>query len=93
MTGRVGVSIETEGDGSRLFGSLDVEQEFAPVTRVDVSGSDLSSEAEPLRGQLEIGGAHVWDEGRFALQGVARYAAGRDGNRDYSGGLNLKMRF
>ena len=93
MTGRVGVSVETAGDGSRLFGSLDVEQEFAPATRVGVSGTDLSSEAEPLRGQLEIGGAHVWDEGRFALQGVARYAAGRGGNRDYSGGLNLKMRF
>ena len=93
MTGRVGVSVETAGDGSRLFGSLDVEQEFAPATRVGVSGTDLSSEAEPLRGQLELGGSHVWDEGRFALQGVARYAAGRGGNRDYSGGLNLKMRF
>ena len=92
--GSVAVTAEAAvAEASHVFGSVTVEHEFSGETRVDVSGEDLSSKPGSLRGRLELGGAHVWDDGRFALQGVARYAAGRSGNRDFGGGLSLKMKF
>ena len=93
-TGSAAVTAEAAvAEASHVFGSVTVEHEFSGETRVDVSGEDLSSKPGSLRGRLELGGAHVWDDGRFALQGVARYAAGRSGNRDFSGGLSLTMKF
>ena len=93
-TGSATVTAEASvAEASHVFGSVTAEHEFSGETRVDVSGEALSSKPGSLRGRLELGGAHVWGDGRFALQGVARYAAGRSGNRDFSGGLSLTMKF
>ena len=96
----LGVSVEKvlDGDGgseSRLFGSLDVEQEFKEETEVKVQGSPLKASAEKTRFRLGIGGVHAWDEGRYALQGSLGYTArgGGGDNRDVGGGLSFVMRF
>ena len=94
----LGVSVEKvlDGDGgSRLFGSLDVEQEFKEETAVKVQGSSLKASAEKTRFRLGIGGVHAWDEGRYALQGSLGYTArgGGGDNRDVGGGLSFVMRF
>ena len=96
----LGVSVEKVldgdgGSGSRLFGSLDVEQEFKEETAVKVQGSPLKASAEKTRFRLGIGGVHAWDEGRYALQGSLGYTArgGGGDNRDVGGGLSFVMRF
>ena len=91
-TGRAGLRVEAvdRPGGSLLFASVDVEREFAPETRVRVSGFDLESESESTRVRAELGGALEWGEGAWALQAAARYASGAD---DYGGGVSLRMRF
>ena len=96
VTGRAGAGVETAPSGlggGRLFGSIDVEREFASATRVRVSGAELSSEAAATRLRMEVGGVHEWGDGRYAVQGVANYAASRHGDRGYGGGVSLKLRF
>ena len=89
-TVRAGLRAETANRPASavLFGSVDVEHEFAPETRVRVSGTDLESEAEATRVRVELGGAVGW--GPLALQAAARYASGAD---DYGGGVSLRLRF
>ena len=91
-TGRAGLRVEAvdRPGGSLLFASVDVEREFAPETRVQVSGFPLESESESTRVRAELGGALEWGEGAWALQAAARYASGAD---DYGGGVSLRMRF
>ena len=69
---------------SLLFGSVDVEREFSPETRVRVSDADPESESEAMRVRVEAG------EGRYALRGAARYATGAE---DFGGRMALKLRF
>ena len=91
-TARAGVRAEASDapGGSLLFGSVDVEREFSPETRVRVSGTDLASESEATRVRMEVGGSVEWGEGRYALHGAARYATGAE---DYGGRMALRMRF
>ena len=100
LKGRAGVGVEKvlDGDGmdgSRLFGSLDVEQEFKEETEsmVEVSGTSLKASARKTRFRAAAGAVHAWGEGRYALQGSLGYAAGGGGNRDFGGGLSFAMRF
>ena len=94
LSGRAGVAFEASGEGgSRLFGSVELEREFGPDTRVEVSGTGLSSEPVEMRVLLALGGSREWGDGRYALRGVARYAAARGGNRDHGGGLSFTLRF
>ena len=101
LKGRAGVGMEKvlDGDGmdgSRLFASLDVEQEFKEETEaslVMVSGTTLKASARKTRIRAAAGAVHAWGEGRYALQGSLGYTAGGGGNRDFGGGLSFAMRF
>ena len=99
LKGRAGVGMEKVLDGagmngSRLFASLDVEQEFKDETEANVMGSlPLKASARKTRFRAAAGAVHVWGEGRYALQGSLGYAAGGGGNRDLGGGLSLSMKF
>ena len=97
LKGRVGVGLEkTRGDdmeGSRLFGSVDVEQEFRPETEAKVSGDPLESKVEWAELRLAVGGARVWAEGRYSLHGSVGYTASGSDNRDVGGGLRFAVRF
>ena len=94
VTGRAGVNLEAliEG-GGHLFGSVEVEREFASKTRIDVSGSSLASEPDAMRARIELGGSYAWDGGAYALKGAAHVVQGRSDNRDWGGGLSLAVRF
>ena len=94
VTGRAGVNLEAliEG-GGLLFGSVEVEREFASKTRIDVAGSSLASEPEAMRARIELGGSYAWDGGAYALKGAAHVVQGRSDNRDWGGGLSLAVRF
>ena len=100
LKGRAGVGVEKalDGDGmdgSRLFGSLDVEQEFKEETEANVMGSPkpLKASAKKTRFRLAAGAVRVWGEGRYALQGSLGYTAGGGDNRDLGGGLSFAIRF
>ena len=104
LKGRVGVGVEKmQGDamdGARLFGSLDLERELREETEAQVSGmspgsavTSLKAKAERTAFRLAVGGARVWGEGRYSLQGSVGYTAGGGDNRDLGGGLSFVMRF
>ena len=99
LKGRVGASVEKlqgdDMDGTRLFGSADVEQEFKEETEVKVQGSPLSlkSEAEKTGFRLAVGGARIWAEGRYSIQGSVGYTARGSDNHDVGGGVRFSMRF
>ena len=104
LKGRVGIGVEkTRGDdaqGSRLFGSLDLEREFREETEARVSGASpgssvtsLKAKAERSAFRLAVGGARVWGEGRYSLRGSVGCTASGGGNRDLGGGLRFAMRF
>ena len=95
LSGRAGVELEAAGEGGRLFGALELEQEFQPDTQTEVSGVKLSSEEAGTRVLAELGVMRSWGEGRYAVRSILRYAtaAGRGGSRDYGGGLSMSIRF
>ena len=104
LKGRVGVGAEKAlgdaMDGARLFGSLDMEQEFREETEARVSGMSPGSSVTPLKAKAEgvafrlaVGGARVWGEGRYSLQGSVGYTASGSDNRDVGGGLSFSMQF
>ena len=106
LRGRAGVGAEKTLDGvggwtgARLFGSLDVEQEFREETEARVSGrspgspaTSLKAGAKKTRIRAAAGGVRVWDEGRYVLQGSMGYTAGGGDNREFGGGLSLRIRF
>ena len=99
--GRLGVLVEAEagmGERSgRLFGSLDVEQEFSEETQVNVgitklSENELKTEVHPTTVRLGLGG--VLDLGEdLVLRGTAGYETSGSGTSGYGGGLELNLRF
>ena len=104
LKGRVGVGAEKAlgdaMDGARLFGSLDMEQEFREETEARVSGMSPGSSVTPLKAKAEgvafrlaVGGARVWGEGRYSLHGSVGYTASGSDNHDLGGGLSFSMRF
>ena len=93
LSSRAGVELEASGEAGRVFGSVELEREFRPDTRVEASGVGLSSKSAEMRALLALGGSHEWGDGRYAVRGVVRYAAARGGTHDYGGGMTLKVRF
>ena len=93
LTGRVGASVELEtGDGLRLFGSVDVTHEFSEETEAAVSGTALKASAERTTVRVGVGGSLDLGNGA-SLRGSAGYAVGGGGNRAFSGGLGMAIRF
>ena len=99
--GRLGVLVETEVDlgerSGRLFGSLDVEQEFSDETQVNVgitklSENELKTEVRPTTVHLGVGGMLDLGE-NLVLRGAAGYETSGSGTSGYGGGLELNLRF
>ncbi len=99
--GRLGVLVEAEagmGERSgRLFGSLDVEQEFSDETRVDVGATSLTenvlkTEVRSTTVRLGVGGVLGLGED-LVLRGTAGYETSGSGTSGYGGGLELNLRF
>ncbi len=94
LTGRAGALAERVlGEGGRIFGSVDVEREFAAETRMSVAGTSLEATGEETRYMVGVGGEHGWEEGRFVLRGALGYAASGGDTHDYGGRASLSMRF
>ena len=99
--GRLGVLVEMEagmGERSgRLFGSLDVEQEFSDETQVNVGATSLTenvlkTEVRPTTLRLGVGGVLGLGEDMM-LRGTAGYETSGSGTSGYGGGLELNLRF
>ncbi len=91
----LGVVAETERVGERKFvfrGSLDVGRVLGGArTTVKVSGEKLESESEGTRALLSLGGAYRWSN--CALSGEVSAGGLSSDDREYSGQLNLEIRF
>ena len=103
LKGRLGLLAETvvgaatlkdrAGDGGRLFGSLDVEHEFAVDRETMASGTALASEVRATWGRVGLGGAFSWNDGLTTLSGEGFYATAGSDNTDFGGSLALTFRF
>ena len=96
LKGRAGMLVEVKSkwwaQGSRVFGSVDVEREFSKDRKVRVSGTELRSEADATWLRVGLNGSHVLDGGRWTVAGRVGYATS-GGSHELGGGLHLKMRF
>ena len=95
LTSGLGVVAETERVGERKFafrGSLDVERILSGAgTTAKVSGEKLESESDGTRVLLSLGG--TYRSGNFAFSGEVSVGGLSSDDREYSGQLNLEMRF
>ena len=86
---------ETELVGERKFafrGSLDVDRILSGAgTIAKVSGEKLESESDGTRVLLSLGG--TYRSGNFAFSGEVSVGGLSSDDREYSGQLNLEMRF
>ena len=96
VKGRLGVMVERElvmgAASGRVFGSLDVEQEFSEETEVKVGGQMLKTEVRPTAVRLGLGGAFAVAED-VVVRGTAGFRTSGSGTSGYGGGLELQMRF
>ena len=95
LTSGLGVVAETELVGERKFafrGSLDVDRILSGAgTIAKVSGEKLESESDGTRVLLSLGG--TYRSGNFAFSGEVSVGGLSSDDREYSGQLNLEMRF
>ena len=81
----------------RLFGSLDVEQEFKDETEVGVGVETLKKEV--LRTEVRPTAVRAGGGGEFAvadavvLRGTGSFRTSGSGTIEYGGGLELRVRF
>ena len=95
VKGRLGMMVEAEMGGAasgRLFGSLDVEQEFSAETEVEVGEEPLKTEVRPTAVRVGLGGEFAVDED-VVVRATAGYRTSGSGTSGYGGGLELQMRF
>ena len=95
LTGGLGVVAETERVEERKFafrGSLGVDRILSgDGTTAKVSGEKLESESDGTRVLLSLGG--TYRSGNFAFSGKVSVDGLSSDDREYSGQLNLEMRF
>ena len=93
VQGRLGVTVERElAPSGRVFGSLDVEQEFSDETEVKVGGETLKTEARPTGVRLGLGGMFDVDE-NVVLRATGGWQTSGSGTSGYGGGLEVRIRF
>ena len=96
LKGRAGMVVEVKSkwwaQGSRVFGSVDVEREFSKDRKVRVSGTELRSEADATWLRFGLNGSHALDDGRWTVAGRVGWATS-GGSHELGGGLHLKVRF
>ncbi|HEY4292128.1 autotransporter outer membrane beta-barrel domain-containing protein [Luteibacter sp.] len=80
MTARAGLALDREtswqsasGKASRahVYGIANLYYDFLDGSKVDVSGSRLTSKNQPLWGGLGVGGSLTWSDDRYSLYGEA----------------------
>ena len=92
LQGRLGVMVERELGTGRLFGSLDVEQEFSEETEVKVGGTRLETELRPTGVRLGLGGEYAVKED-VVLRATGGWQTHGSGTSGYGGGLEVRIRF
>ena len=80
LTGRLGIAAQRERSWLDEAGSTrrvdfhtiaNLNYEFLDGTRVGVSGTPLTSHAEPLTGGIGFGGSYNWNDDAHSLYGTA----------------------
>ena len=95
VKGRLGVMMEAEMGGSgsgRVFGSLDVEQEFKDETKVMVGEEELKTEVRPTAVRMGVGGEFAVADA-VVVRGTGSFRTSGSGTIEYGGGLELRVRF
>lgn len=76
LKGRLGLALEHERSGkdangkasrAKVYGIVNLTNEFLDGTRVDVSGTELNSRAEALAGAIGLGGAYSWANDKYTV--------------------------
>lgn len=72
LKGRIGLSADWRRDaGTHVYGVASLTYEFLDGTTATVNGMDLTYRPERLGGEIGLGGAYRWNDGRYALHGEA----------------------
>lgn len=75
LLGRLGLSLDRDWTGANsdgrgtIYGVANLTHEFLEGSRVDVSGTPISSRADRGWGGLAVGATYAWDAGRYQLYG------------------------
>jgi len=102
LTGRLGLALDrawttADADGAgRVYGVVNLRQEFDDGARIDVSGARLASRAERTWGGLTAGGSYAWAGGRYAVYGEAsadHSLSGSGDSYDFGGNAGFRVRF
>ncbi|MBB3594213.1 outer membrane autotransporter protein [Rhizobium sp. BK529] len=80
LVGRLGLAVEREvewqeADGktarSHLYGIANLYHDFADGSRAEVAGTPFTSENDPWRGGVGLGGSINWSDDKYSLYGEA----------------------
>lgn len=91
LKGRLGVAANYDNDtaGRHVYGIANLTYEFLDGTSVAVSGTDLSFEPQRFGGELGLGGAYKWADGKYALHGEAIASTSFEGGYGFKGTIGF----
>ncbi|WP_447595449.1 autotransporter family protein [Aquipseudomonas campi] len=92
LQGRVGVSLERQLDGTRLYTIANLYNEFLDGTSVRVDDQVFRSRDDRVRAGIGIGGSHDWDGGKYSLYGEGNFSRSLANSDSYGYGATVGFR-
>lgn len=90
LKGRIGLSADYRRDAdTHVYGIANLTYEFLDGTTATVSGVDLTYKPERFGGEIGLGGAYRWDDGRYALHGEALASTSFAGGYGFKGSIGF----
>lgn len=98
LKGRLGVALgfdSNDGGDSRghVYTIANLTYEFLDAPSVDVAGTDVEFEPEDFGGELGLGGAYEWAEGKYSIHGEALGQTSFEGSYGIKGTAGFSAKF
>lgn len=90
LKGRIGLSTDYRRDAdTHVYAIANLTYEFLDGTTATVSGVDLTYKPERFGGEIGLGGAYRWDDGKYALHGEALASTSFAGGYGFKGSIGF----
>lgn len=95
LQGRLGLGLDYQAQATRLYGIVNLYNEFLDGTSVLINDATLSSRKSRVWAGVGVGGQYSWANDRFSVYGEAVYnsSVASDASRGYGGTIGLRMRW